>query len=222
MGLGMLIALPAWFAFGFCLGYFLARWGGTLLAFLREPASPEIPSSAHPRRDGRGWALARDKGNPSAASPDDAWIWVVVSLVALTTLAIIYSGWLMADGHLLWIAAMAVGAMGGQWFATNGSRDQLALITGAGAFLFVVALDYDNKLFRKLSKIGGTEFNLEFANEPRSQNQNKNPVLSFNSDESFLNVVFPGDTGLRFAIGYLATLPRYIRYDEQYANLFSQ
>jgi hypothetical protein len=220
----MLIALPAWFASGFCLGYLLGRWGSALLALWHKPASQEPPQFEALPRDELGRFVARDRANPNIAAPDDSWIWVVLGLVAVVTLAIFASGWPMAGGHLLWIAAMAVGAMGGQWFATNGTRDQLAFITGAGAFLFLGALEYDHQLFAKLTKFGGSQFSVEFSNDggrnKLSNAQNPVPTLGSPAD-NYLNVVFPGSSGVDLSLGFLMELPNSIVSDEQYANLFT-
>jgi hypothetical protein len=84
----------------------------------------------------------------------------------LLTLAVIVPGPWISTGHLLEFASAVVGWIGGGWFRdANRTRDQLAFIASAGAFLFLAALEYDYKLLGSLEKIGGSEFSVEFSNE---------------------------------------------------------
>ena len=154
---------------------------------------------------------------------DNSWGWVIWAIVALAALAFYVSGFATA-GHLLWFAAIAVGALAWAWFNdANGSRDKLFFIASAGAFLFLVALEYDNKLFNHLAKIGGGGVSVEFSDEGRSGKtaNGQNPVPSVSSTADYLEVVFPGASGVDFSLGGLKEIPKNTISDEQYAVLLA-
>lgn len=120
----------------------------------------------------------------------------------------------------LGLAGAVVGALGGRWFRKGGTRDQLGFLAGAGLFLFLAALEYDNKIFRNLSKIGGSEFSVEFSSQGQAgRSNNTPPVVSVKVDN--LNDVFPGGSGIKYATETLASLPDAMVRDEQYARLFA-
>ncbi len=135
-----------------------------------------------------GWDAVR-------ASPENTARWLLGALIALVaiivTLAVLPTPQAFS-GELLTLACILVGSLAGNWFKDpTGSRDKLAFLAGAAAFLFLAALEY--------SQVQST----------KSNNQSPIPSTSGNG-EDFLNGAFPGGAGTDIAVGYLASLPNTI------------
>jgi hypothetical protein len=197
----MLIVLPFCFAVGFCIGYFWQDYRPRLRLQFRT--IQETIRAIRVERFG-------------------------VPLLAIALIAALFLSEEVVRVFLvrrvLEIAAVVVGAAAGAWFRSETrTRDQLAFIAGAGALLFLASLEYDNKLFRGLSKIGGGEFSVEFASPGAPGRPNREaPNQAFAAaNENYLNAVFPGASKLRYAAGSLVALPKYMLDDERYANLFA-
>jgi hypothetical protein len=136
LGVGMLTILPFCFALGFCVGYVLSEWRWRIR--LRFRAMLQAVRTI--QLEGFGVPL-----------------FVIISIGVLILIEEAIRT--VTTRQVLEIAAVVVGALATIWFRNEGrTRDQLAFIAGAGALLFLAALEYDNKLFRNLSKIGGNEF----------------------------------------------------------------
>jgi hypothetical protein len=198
----MLIFLPAFFAIGFCIGFFLSR--GQLPGF-RPPGQ---------------WREVQTIDLLNLV------IWGVVAVVLLGTVIgpllsfVDVPALHVPSGRFLLFASVVVGALAGRWFIDpDGSRDKIIFVAGAAGFLFLAALDYDHNVFANLSKIGGSEFSVEFSAQSRSAGTG-NPVAS--AAQSNSQAVFPGASEVDLSIGSLVALLKFIVNDEQYAELFSQ
>ena len=193
----MLTILPFCFALGFCVGYVLSEWRWRIWLRFRAMLQPVRTIQL----EGFGVPL-----------------FVIISIGVLILIEELIRA--VTTRQVLEIAAVVIGALATVWFRNEGrTRDQLAFIAGAGALLFLAALEYDNKLFRNLSKIGGSEFSVEFSEETRSSLNAPAPSAA-PADQSYSDVAFPGASGIDYALGVLRDLPQSIVKDERYANLF--
>jgi hypothetical protein len=194
----MLITLPAFLAIGFGLGYLWAASGVRMIA--RSNTTGRFTRSV---------------------TSHDILVWLPWAALALVAFAILTAP-LTTTGRMLAFAGIVVGALAGDWFQQpTGSRDKLFFLTGAGAFLFLAALEYDNKLFRNLSKIGGSEFSVEFSDMSRNQNNESRSSLPSANAENYSTISFPGASNIDFAISTMIDLPNAIHRDEQYYHLLS-
>ena len=197
----MLIILPFYFATGFCIGYFGRE--------LRS--SVWLPVSTFTLREIRRLRLEQF-GVPALALAVIAVIFLVEELVRTSFFSV---------SHILEFAGVIVGALGGVWFKSRArTRDQLVFLAGAAAFLFLGALEYDNRIFRNLSKIGGSEFSVEFSTQGGG-NTNDRSTPPIDAGQGFLGIALPGTNAVELALGHLVLLPRYIVDDEKYSVLFS-
>ena len=203
----MLIVLPFFFAVGFGVGYF---WD-------------ELEEFFHSRI----WTWVAEIPQAIDGALPNLLNWFAPALTILVvgvTFGLFALPPVITIERLLELATIVVGALAARWFVDRrGSRDQLAFLGGASAFLFLAALEYDHKLFGNLSKIGGSEFSVEFSDEGRAGRSNsQSPVQSTSgTGDDFLNGAFPGGSGTNSAVGYLASLPGTMVRDEKYANLLS-
>jgi hypothetical protein len=163
--------------------------------------------------------LDREKFRTSPQLVPLALVCVVAALVVLFLAGTVQSiyGWLLA------FAAVVTGCLAGLWYTDDQedkrARDKLIFIAGAGGLLFLSALEYDHKLFGNLSKIGGSEFSVEFSDKDRHNTQDVRSVVG--ASNGYLGKVFPGNSGLKLAIGTLRDLQESIVLDDYYSVLFS-
>ncbi len=109
------------------------------------------------------------------------------------------------------------------WLA-SGSRipkrvETNCLHLASGGFLFLSALEYDNKIFRNLSKIGGSEFSVEFSTQSGEKYSSDSTPIDTGHD--FLAIALPGTTAVELSLNHLVRLPQYIMDDERYSVAFS-
>jgi hypothetical protein len=204
-GPGMLIILPFFFALGFAFGYFLDE----LSEFFRT----------------RVWTRIEEVPQAINGALPNILNWfapALAILVLVLTFGFFALPPVITIARLLELAAAVVGALAARWFVDRrGSRDQLAFIAGASAFLFLGALEYDHKLFRNLSKIGGSEFSVEFSAQTGGGNTNDRSTLPVDPAQGFLGLALPGTNAVDLALNHLSLLPKYIVDDERYSALFS-
>jgi hypothetical protein len=193
----MLIVLPFSFGVGFCTGYFWQDYRSPLWLQFRTIQE-------------RIRAIRLERfGVPLLAIALIAALFLTEEVVRVFLLQ-----------RVLETAAIVVGAAAGVWFKSETrTRDQLAFIAGAGLLLFLAALEYDYKIFRNLSKIGGSEFSVEFTNSSEGAARGPGPQAPGNDQGNGQS--FPGAFGLDTALEYLKATPAFIAQDEQYADLFS-
>jgi hypothetical protein len=128
---------------------------------------------------------------------------------------------LLSMANILEVSGVIVGVLGGLWFKREGAtRDQLVFLTGAVLLLFSSTLEYDHRLFANITKFGGGEFSVEFQSNI-ANNDSRTVVPPVTPQQGDLRVLFPGASGLDFAVGSLIALPQNIVNDERYAQFFS-
>ena len=187
----MLIVLPFCFATGFCIGYFRRE--------LRS--SVWLPMSTFTLREIRSlWV--EQFGVPALALALIAVMFLAEELVRTSFFSV---------SRLLEFAGVIVGALAGVWFkkAERERGTNWSFRAGAVAFLFLGALEYDNKIFRNLSKIGGSEFSVEFSTQGGG-NTNDRSMPPIDPAQGFLGIALPGTNAVELALSHPVLLLTYI------------
>jgi hypothetical protein len=146
---------------------------------------------------------------------------LVVGLIFIVFLAKIaaWIGWLpnIWDSFGIGLAAYAVGGAAGWWFtAAKSLRDKAIFVGSAALFMFVVALEYDTKIFDRLSKLEAGGVDLELTGPKPEQVPVKTAIGG--SGES---AAFPRTTATDDALKTLYAAGQMVLRDERYASVLS-
>jgi hypothetical protein len=122
------------------------------------------------------------------------------------------------DSFGIGLAAYALGGAAGWWFpAAKAGRDRGLFVAGAALFLFLVGLDYDTKIFSRLSKLQAGGVDLELI---ASKQEGGQPKAGF-KDATAGAAAFPQTKGIDAAIDVLYNLGAIVLNDRRYADALS-
>ncbi len=114
-------------------------------------------------------------------------------------------------------AALIVGGAAGWWFArAEDGRDKAVFVAAIALFMAVIAIEYDTKLFERMTKFNAGSVSVELGNP--QQAPAAEPKLQFVTDPNGAQGAFPRTNRIDFAVGQLASAGQSVLRDEQYAQ----